>query len=335
MEAGQRGDCDRQPAHGIRQHAETGSTTSSADGWGLIEVVALAPDRVLKGHPATASPGTTSFKVVVFTPETDREAVMAARVRGRRGPDRRLPGVLLRNPRSGDLLRDRDSQPRRRRAGPTRDRCRAAAGAHLPVGKAHCGAGIDPGRTIPTRSRRSTSIRSTKSGRHSGHQARRCRTHRPIRGTAKPGEFAAFVGRTLGRIPVQMVGDPNRPVLRVALACGAGDDFLKDAAHLKADVLLTGEARFHRGVEADALGIALVTAGHYATERLGVEDLACRITVAFPALTVWPSRSERDPVPNHRGGNIRKIDDLRQVPGMNLEKRPSNASATHKRKTPG
>jgi putative NIF3 family GTP cyclohydrolase 1 type 2 len=60
-------------------------------------------------------------------------------------------------------------------------------------------------------------------------------------------------------------------------------------------VLLTGEARFHRGLEAEALGIALITAGHHATERIGVEHLAHRIAAAFPGLSVWPSRAERDP----------------------------------------
>ena len=90
---------------------------------------------------------------------------------------------------------------------------------------------------------------------------------------------------------------------RVAVACGAGDDFLKDAARAGADVLLTGEARFHRGLEAEALGIALIIAGHYATERLGVEDLAERHRRAFPALDRLAQPSERDPfrlVARHR-----------------------------------
>ena len=98
-----------------------------------------------------------------------------------------------------------------------------------------------------------------------------------------------------------MAGDPNRPVQRVAVACGAGDDFLKDAARAGADVLLTGEARFHRALEAEALGIGLLTAGHYATERPGVEELAEKIALAFPSVTVWPSRDERDPHPTRRG----------------------------------
>jgi dinuclear metal center YbgI/SA1388 family protein len=110
------------------------------------------------------------------------------------------------------------------------------------------------------------------------------------------GGFASRVARLLGAPATQFVGDPNRPVARVAICCGAGDDFLPDAARLGADVLLTGEARFHRALEADALGLGLIVAGHHATERPGVEDLAARIASVFPGLTVWPSRAEVDPL---------------------------------------
>ncbi len=110
------------------------------------------------------------------------------------------------------------------------------------------------------------------------------------------GELAAEVARLLDAPAAQFVGDPARLVRRVAICCGAGDDFLPDSARLGADVLLTGEARFHGALEAEALGMALILAGHHATERPGVEDLAGRIAGQFPDLAVWASRSERDPL---------------------------------------
>lgn len=110
------------------------------------------------------------------------------------------------------------------------------------------------------------------------------------------GEFATRVAERLAATGLQYVGEPDRPVERVAICCGAGDDFLGDAIRLGADCLLTGEARFHRALEADALGIGLVVAGHHATERPGVEDLAGRIAGAFPALITWASRAEVDPL---------------------------------------
>jgi dinuclear metal center YbgI/SA1388 family protein len=108
--------------------------------------------------------------------------------------------------------------------------------------------------------------------------------------------FAAAVRRELKSGPVQVVGDLGRPVRRVAIACGAGGSFLGEAIRAGADVLLTGEARFHDYLEARACGLALVLPGHYATERLGAEDLAVRIAAEFRDLEVMASTREADPV---------------------------------------
>jgi dinuclear metal center YbgI/SA1388 family protein len=110
------------------------------------------------------------------------------------------------------------------------------------------------------------------------------------------GLLASRIGETLGARSVSFVGDPHRSVSTLAIACGAGDDFLGDAHAAGADALLTGEARFHRALEAEALGLGLIVAGHHATERPGVEDLARRIAGAFSELEVWASRREEDPL---------------------------------------
>jgi dinuclear metal center YbgI/SA1388 family protein len=110
------------------------------------------------------------------------------------------------------------------------------------------------------------------------------------------GDAARALRRGLGCGPVQVVGDPARAVQRVAVVCGAGGEFLTDAARAQADVLLTGEMRFHDYLAARAHGVALLLPGHYATERLGVEELAARLQQRWPALQVWASRREGDPV---------------------------------------
>lgn len=110
------------------------------------------------------------------------------------------------------------------------------------------------------------------------------------------GDLSRRIEQVLGAGCVQYVGDPGRRVGSLAIACGAGDDFLGDAHAAGADALLTGEARFHRALEADALGLGLIVAGHHATERPGVEDLARRIADAFPGVEVWASRREADPL---------------------------------------
>lgn len=110
------------------------------------------------------------------------------------------------------------------------------------------------------------------------------------------GELATKVKAALGAGAVQLVGDPRRPVQRVALACGAAGEFLADAVRAQADVFLTGEMRFHDYLNAAAQGVALLLPGHYATERCGIEELAECLRGQFPQMHVWASERERDPV---------------------------------------
>ncbi len=107
--------------------------------------------------------------------------------------------------------------------------------------------------------------------------------------------FARRVGQVLRAKGVQVIGESNRKVRRIAVACGAGGSFVGDCRQAEADVFLTGELRFHDQLAAEARGLAVVLPGHYATERPGVEELATLIAKEFPALTVWPSRREAEP----------------------------------------
>jgi dinuclear metal center YbgI/SA1388 family protein len=113
--------------------------------------------------------------------------------------------------------------------------------------------------------------------------------------TTRLDELAARTRALLPAATVAFAGDPGLAVTKVAIACGAGDDFLADAVRAGAGALLTGEARFHRAIEAERLGVGLITAGHHATERIGVEALALRIDRAFPHIKAWASETEHDP----------------------------------------
>jgi dinuclear metal center YbgI/SA1388 family protein len=109
------------------------------------------------------------------------------------------------------------------------------------------------------------------------------------------GELARTAKAKLSAGFLQLVGDPNRPVKRVAVACGAAGEFLSDARKAGADAFLTGEMRFHDCLTARDAGIGVLLPGHYATERPGVEDLADQLAEAV-ASTAWASRAERDPL---------------------------------------
>jgi dinuclear metal center YbgI/SA1388 family protein len=108
--------------------------------------------------------------------------------------------------------------------------------------------------------------------------------------------LASIVRSSLHAGFIHVVGELERSVERIAIVCGAGGEFMSEAARARADVLLTGEARFHDCLAAKAQGMALLLPGHYATERFGVEELATRLQQQWPTLEVWASRREHDPI---------------------------------------
>lgn len=110
------------------------------------------------------------------------------------------------------------------------------------------------------------------------------------------GQAAARLKQFLNIAGLHAVGDWQQPIERVAIGCGSAGEFLTDALRHHCQLLITGETRLHTCYEASARGVALLLCGHYASERFGVERLAAVMAQRFPALTVWPSRDERDPL---------------------------------------
>lgn len=108
-------------------------------------------------------------------------------------------------------------------------------------------------------------------------------------------ELAALIDERLGCRGVQFVGNPDRQVTRVGVACGAAAEYWRDARRQNCQALITGEARFHTGLEARAAGMGLIIAGHYPTERFAMERLADLITQQAPGITAQASAVECDP----------------------------------------
>lgn len=110
------------------------------------------------------------------------------------------------------------------------------------------------------------------------------------------GQIAAMLKQFLKIGGLHVVGGLQQSISRIAVACGSAGEFLDAAIDRNCDVLVTGETRLHTCYDAEARGVALVLAGHYASERFGVERLAEVVAGAFASLAVWASRDERDPL---------------------------------------
>jgi dinuclear metal center YbgI/SA1388 family protein len=98
-----------------------------------------------------------------------------------------------------------------------------------------------------------------------------------------PQPVEVFLARVRERIaPEPLVfGEGPAEIGRVAIVSGGGGRHLADAAAEGYDLFLTGEPEEPSLHLARELGITFVAAGHYATERLGVQALAERLAEQF------------------------------------------------------
>jgi dinuclear metal center YbgI/SA1388 family protein len=62
---------------------------------------------------------------------------------------------------------------------------------------------------------------------------------------------------------------------------GASSETLREAAESSIDTLIVGEGPHHTVVDANELGIAVIYAGHYATETLGVRALSTHLSERY------------------------------------------------------
>jgi dinuclear metal center YbgI/SA1388 family protein len=102
----------------------------------------------------------------------------------------------------------------------------------------------------------------------------------PLAEPVSVGQFATRVREKLGSEPVVFAHGPDR-VERAAVVTGGAARYLTDAAREGYDLFLTGEPAEPSLHTARELGIHFVAAGHYATERIGIQALAKRLAEQF------------------------------------------------------
>ena len=94
-------------------------------------------------------------------------------------------------------------------------------------------------------------------------------------------EFGEHVRRTLVPRYLKVEGDPKQAIKTVALCGGSGSSFFKEAARAGADVYITGDTKHHDILDANALGLSIIDAGHFDTEKPGMVALADRLHKAL------------------------------------------------------
>ncbi|SKA86059.1 dinuclear metal center protein, YbgI/SA1388 family [Caloramator quimbayensis] len=79
-------------------------------------------------------------------------------------------------------------------------------------------------------------------------------------------DFCSYVKERLNIPYLNVSGDKNKKIKKIAVVGGAGFQFYKDAIKKKCDVLLTGDVKHHEAMEAYCEGLNIIDGGHYFTE---------------------------------------------------------------------
>ena len=96
-------------------------------------------------------------------------------------------------------------------------------------------------------------------------------------------EVAARIRTGLPAPHLRYAGDPTRLVARVAVVGGAGDSLVPQAQASGADAYITGDLRHHVTLDAVTQGLALIDAGHHATEVAAMPTFLARLEEAARA----------------------------------------------------
>ncbi len=94
------------------------------------------------------------------------------------------------------------------------------------------------------------------------------------------GQLAERVAQALGRQPM-LIGEPDRPIGRIAWCSGAAQNAMDSAIAAGATAYLSGEISEQTVHLARESGVAYLACGHHATERYGVQALGEHLAREF------------------------------------------------------
>ncbi len=110
----------------------------------------------------------------------------------------------------------------------------------------------------------------------------------------KLSEFAVKVKDALGISMVRTVGDDDLAVSTVAALGGSGSDFMAEAKTLGADLYVTADLKYHDGQAAAEMGLAMMDAGHFATEVWVMEPFRQKMAAAMKEVEFVLSEGMKD-----------------------------------------
>ncbi|MDQ2087240.1 Nif3-like dinuclear metal center hexameric protein [Herbivorax sp. ANBcel31] len=107
--------------------------------------------------------------------------------------------------------------------------------------------------------------------------------------------FINTVKEKLNTKNVRVIGSVDKKIEKAAVFCGSYDESLNKIVMSKADVLVTGDVKYHSAVDMVEMGMCVIDAGHFGTERIIVPKLVDMLKKQFENLDILSNSVEEDP----------------------------------------
>lgn len=108
-------------------------------------------------------------------------------------------------------------------------------------------------------------------------------------------DFIDKVKSALDTKKLRVIGNTERGIKKAAVFSGSFDGDLDAVKNTNADVLVTGDIKYHTALDACAEDMCIIDAGHFNTEKIVLPSLAKRIGENFPGIEIMLFTDEEDP----------------------------------------
>ncbi|CAH2213685.1 Nif3-like dinuclear metal center hexameric protein [Tepidibacter aestuarii] len=116
-----------------------------------------------------------------------------------------------------------------------------------------------------------------------------------LKNTMKFEELSENVKKYLNIKSLRATGNLKEDVNKVAIVSGSGSEFIIKAHSMGADVLITGDVKYHDAQNALELGIKLIDAGHFGSENIFSDIVLQYLQKEFDSIEILKSKSNIDP----------------------------------------
>ncbi|MEJ8555418.1 Nif3-like dinuclear metal center hexameric protein [Tepidibacter sp. Z1-5] len=116
-----------------------------------------------------------------------------------------------------------------------------------------------------------------------------------LQNSMKFKELSVIVKQSLNIENLRVTGNLEDYVNKIAIVSGSGAEFMTKAHSMGADVLITGDVKYHDAQNALELGIKIIDAGHFGSENIFVDIVEQYLQNKFENIEILKSKSNINP----------------------------------------